>query len=157
MCYNAFLLRWFCGLSYFYSVWVCILGVETHSPFLLLLLGNGDKWSSRQLFLDAIHPTEGKRSNIHCIVSGRICWKWHNFCRVKKTSVYTELSNSIRPVIFRFWVIFNFHIKIDRYFFFAFLSLLNYENMITLLPETWKKQNRVTYSSTQYYDYFLSR
>ena len=103
-----------------FIVCVCVLGIETHSPFLLLLLGSGDKWSSRQLFLDAIHPTEGKRSNIHCIISGRICWKWHNFCRVKKTSVYTELSNSIRAVIFKFRVIFNFHIKIDRFFFLLF-------------------------------------
>jgi len=85
-----------------FIVYVSVLGVEVHFPFLLLLLGSGDKWSSKQLFLDAIHPTEGKGSNIHCIVSGRLCWKWHSFCRFKKTPIYTELSNSIRPVIFKF-------------------------------------------------------
>ena len=31
---------------------------------------------------------------------------------------------------------------------------LNYENMITHLQETWKIQNKVTYSSTIYYNYF---
>ena len=32
---------------------------------------------------------------------------------------------------------------------------LNYESMITLLEETWKMQNKVTYSLTIYYNNFL--
>ena len=31
---------------------------------------------------------------------------------------------------------------------------LNYESMMTHLQETWKIQNKVTYSSTIYYNYF---
>lgn len=30
--------------------------------FLSLFLGIGDKWSNKQLFLDAFHPIEGKES-----------------------------------------------------------------------------------------------
>ena len=33
---------------------------------------------------------------------------------------------------------------------------LNYESMITHLQEAWKIQNKVTYSSTIYYNYVLS-
>ena len=32
---------------------------------------------------------------------------------------------------------------------------LNYESMITLLQETWKMPNKVTYSPTTYYNNFL--
>ena len=32
--------------------------------------------------------------------------------------------------------------------------LLNYKSIITHLQETWKIQNKVTYSSTRYYNYF---
>ena len=42
-------------------------------------------------------------------------------------------------------------------FFFFFLIFLNYESMITHLQETWKIQNKVTYSSDIYYNYFLSK
>lgn len=71
----------------------------------------------------------------------------------KKIPICTELSNSIRPVIFKFWV-FNFQIKIDSFFAFKFFKLLKYDNT---LPETWEKQNKIIYSSTRYYNYFLSR
>jgi len=37
------------------------------------------------------------------------------------------------------------------------VNFLNYEKMITHLQETWKIQNKVTYSSTVYYNYVLSR
>ena len=44
------------------------------------------------------------------------------------------------------------------YFIFAYFKFfLNYENMIIHLQETWKIQNKVTYSSTIYYNYFFSR
>ena len=39
----------------------------------------------------------------------------------------------------------------------TFNCFLNYETMVTYLQETWKIQNKVTYSSTIYYTYFLSR
>ena len=35
------------------------------------------------------------------------------------------------------------------------LYFLNSESMITHLQETWKIQNKVTYSSTIYYNYFF--
>ena len=38
--------------------------------------------------------------------------------------------------------------------FIFYLYLLNYENMITHLQETWKKQNKVTHSSMMYYNCF---
>ena len=46
----------------------------------------------------------------------------------------------------------------EMYFLFLnILYFLNYESMITHLQETWKIHNKVTYSSTIYYNYFLSR
>ena len=39
--------------------------------------------------------------------------------------------------------------------FFPLLSyFLNYGHMITHLQESWKIQNKVTYSSTMYYNFF---
>ena len=37
-----------------------------------------------------------------------------------------------------------------------FFSLLNYENMLIHLQETWKIQNKLTYSFIIYYNCFLS-
>ena len=37
--------------------------------------------------------------------------------------------------------------------FFIFI-FLDYESMITYLQEVWKIQNKVTYSSTIYYNFF---
>ena len=37
------------------------------------------------------------------------------------------------------------------------VNFFNYENMITHSQETWKIQNKLTYSFTVYYNYFLSR
>ena len=39
-------------------------------------------------------------------------------------------------------------------FFFFFVCLFNYESMIKHLQETWKIQNKVTYSATVHYNYF---
>ena len=46
--------------------------------------------------------------------------------------------------------------KMGRDFFLFLFYFLNYESMITHLQETWKIQNKVTYSSTTGYSYFLS-
>ena len=43
------------------------------------------------------------------------------------------------------------HLHTIQALFFFFLSyILNYENMTVQLQETWKIQNKVTYSSTIY-------
>ena len=44
----------------------------------------------------------------------------------------------------------NFFQKLDNFIF----SFLNYESKITHLQETWKKQNKLTYSSTLHYSYY---
>ncbi|XP_069331176.1 HMG box transcription factor BBX isoform X1 [Eulemur rufifrons] len=44
--------------------------------------GSGDKWSNKQLFLDAIHPAEGKASSIHCLTS----------------AIFSEDKNTTEPV-----------------------------------------------------------
>ena len=38
-----------------------------------------------------------------------------------------------------------------------FFYFLNYEHVTTHLQEIWKIQNKVTYSFTIHYNYFLSR
>ena len=43
------------------------------------------------------------------------------------------------------------------FLFLKILYFLNCGSMITHLQETWKIQNKITYSSTIYYNYFLSR
>ena len=38
-------------------------------------------------------------------------------------------------------------IRLGFYFLIFFLNFLNYESMVTHLQETWKIQNKITYSS----------
>ena len=45
----------------------------------------------------------------------------------------------------------------DTFFLLFLFYFLNYESMTTYIQQTWKTQNKVTYSSTIYYNYFLSR
>ena len=45
----------------------------------------------------------------------------------------------------------------DTLSFFLIFYFLKYGSMTTRLQESWKIQNKVTYSSTIYYNYFLSR
>ena len=47
--------------------------------------------------------------------------------------------------------------KTGRDIFLFLFYFLNYESMITHFQETWKIRNKVTYSSTTCYNYFLSK
>ena len=50
----------------------------------------------------------------------------------------------------------NLNKEHGSFFLFPF-HCSDYESMLTHLQETWEIQNKVTYSSTVYYNYFLSR
>ena len=48
----------------------------------------------------------------------------------------------------------SYHAISSSIFLFSLFHFLNYESMITHLQETWKVQNKVTYSPTIYCNYF---
>ena len=60
------------------------------------------------------------------------------------SAVYTCILCPISFLLFMYPFLFPFY-------------FLNYKSTITHLQEPWKIQNKVTYSSTIYYNYFLSR
>ena len=70
------------------------------------------------------------------------------------------MTNDVRHIFMRLLGICLF--SLGKYLFrsfahfFLFYFFLNYEN-ITHLQETWKIQSEFTYSSTLYYNFFLSR
>ena len=45
-------------------------------------------------------------------------------------------------------------LSLDFFYFFEFFIFFNYESMMTHLQETGKMQDKVTYSSTSYYNFF---
>ena len=77
---------------------------------------------------------------------------------ILKLSLISALYHVILIVIFfMFLIFFHLFLLVGRLISLQLILIfLNYESMTTHLQEAWKIQNKVTYSSTIYYNYVLS-
>ena len=116
------------------------LGDSSFNPLLLLISGIAHR--GKILCLRVVHQA------FRAGESGR---GWTNGDRVSAISwaVTTPL-----PFFWAIYVGFSHMMLLGVTCSFFFFSFLNYESMITHLQEMWKIQNKVTYSSTTYYNYF---